>query len=330
MKKYQIIILSLLVLIGCDTKRQAIGAADELLIIVSEEHKDAINSALAEIFTDTLYAPKPEPIYKFINADPLGFDELKRHSNLVIGSIGVDETINGTKLVKSLLGDELFDETINGDKQIIFSEDQFGRDQLFMTISGESIEDIKNELLVKSDYIKSYFDKIFVQKQQKYLFGNDRLKKLSDRLNQDYGWSLQIPWGWEIIREVPDSNFIWLGRELPYQWFSIQWQDGFLFENEGEAANFAFQFPLNYYKNIQINDYKFDIELVRLNNWSAWRSVGIWESLDGARGGPFINYSWYDKKTNKTYNMNMLVFIPGKEKSTFMRRLDIIAHSFTT
>ena len=103
-----------------------------------------------------------------------------------------------------------------------------------------------------------------------------------------------------------------------------------LFENEEEAANFAFQFPLNYYKNIQINEYKYDIELVRLNNWSAWRSTGIWESLDGARGGPFINYSWYDENTKKTFNLNMLVFIPGKNKSTFMRQLDIIAHSFKT
>ena len=104
---------------------------------------------------------------------------------------------------------------------------------------------------------------------------------------------------------------------------------GVFIRKENEAANYAYQFPLNYYKNIQLNDYQFNIELVKFNEWSAWRSHGIWESLDEARGGPFINYTWYDGITDRTYNLNMLVFIPSKDKSIFMRQLDIIAHSFT-
>lgn len=330
MKKYIIIIISVLLIIGCSTKREAVGAADELMIIVSEEHQNDINEALAEVFTDTLYTPSPEPVYKFINADPMGFNELKRQANLVVASIGTDEANVGTKLVKSLLGEELFDKTINNGEHIIFSEDQFGRGQLFMVISGNTIDEIKQELHTKSDFIVSYFDNIFKDKQQKYLFGNDKQDKLTQSLKENYGWELQIPWGWEVIKEIPDSNFVWLGREMPYQWFSIHWEEGFLFEKEEEARNYAFQFPLNYYKNIQLNDHKFEIELVWLNDWSAWRSQGIWEALGQDRGGPFINYTWYDEKTNRTYNLNMLVFIPGKDKSTFMRQLDVIAHSFTT
>ena len=56
---------------------------------------------------------------------------------------------------------------------------------------------------------------------------------------ENYDFELQIPWGWEVIKELPDSNFIWLGRELPYQWFSIHWQEGFLFEKEEEAIQYA-------------------------------------------------------------------------------------------
>ena len=84
MKNITLLLLAVLILAGCSTKRETIGAADEIMIVVSEEHKDAINSALSEIFNDTLYTPKPEPVYKFVNADPIGFNELKRHSNLRI------------------------------------------------------------------------------------------------------------------------------------------------------------------------------------------------------------------------------------------------------
>lgn len=330
MKKAFLFIITIFIIISCGTKRETIGAADEIMIVVSEEHLSSINDALAEIFTDTMYTPQPEPIYKFINAYPEGFNELKRQSNLVIGSIGNDLNITGTKLVKSLIGDETFSNTINGENQIIFSEDQFGRGQLFMIISGPSIESIKNELEDKSEFIKSYFDKVFIKKQSKFLLGNDRLKQLTERFKQDYDWELQIPWGWEVIKDLPDSNFVWLGRELPYQWFSVHWEEGFLFEKKEEAAIYAKQFPLNYYKTIQFNDYRFETELVLFNNWSTWKTSGIWESLDDAAGGPFLNYTWYDENTNRTYNLNMLVFIPGKDKATFIRQLDIMAHTFST
>jgi len=329
MKQYNYIILIALLLASCSTKREAVGAADEIIVVVSKEDRDSINNALTKIFSDTLFTPQPEPIYKLKYAEPVGFNELKRQSNLIIGSIGTSELNPGTKLVKSLLGKELFKETIDGNEQIIFSENQFGRGQLFMIISGETIGEINNALLENSEWIKSYFDKIFIEKQKKYLFGNDRLKKISKELKQKYGWEIQIPWGWEIIKELPDSNFVWFGRELPYQWFSMHWEDGLIIEDSTMAVEYSNRFPQEYYKNIRYNDYKYQMEQVVFNNWTAWKSFGIWETIDDARGGPFLNYTWYDGVTDRTYNLNMLVFIPGKNKSTFMRQLDIIAHSFT-
>ncbi len=329
MKHYIYFIVTALLIISCSIKQEAIGAADEIIVIVSKEDKSNINDALEQIFSDTLFTPQPEPIYKLNYADPIGFDELKRQTNLIIGSIGTNELNSGTKLVKSLLGEELFDETINGNKQIIFSEDQFGRSQLFMIISGKSISDINDTLFEKSEWIKSYFDQKFIEKQKKYLFGNDRLEELSKEFKQKYGWEIQIPWGWEVIKELPDSNFIWLGREMPYQWFSIHWEDGLIVEDSTMAFEYSNRFPQEYYKTIRYNDYKYQMEQVTFSNWTAWKSFGIWESINEARGGPFINYTWYDGVTNRTYNLNMLVFIPSKNKATIMRQLDIIAHTFT-
>ena len=328
MKHYISFIIIGLLFISCSTKREAIGAADEIIVIVSNEDRENISSALSQIFIDTIYTPQPEPIYKLKYADPEGFKELKRQTNLILGSIGTNELNPGTKLVKSLLGDELFDETINGNEQIIFSEDQFGRDQLFLIISGKTIDEIENALLEKSEWIRSYFDKIYVEKQKKYLFGNDRLKKISKEFEQKYGWEIKIPWGWEVIKELPDSNFVWLGREMPYQWFSIHWEEGLIIEDSIMAMEYSNRFPQAYYKNIRYNDYKYRIEQVDFNNWTAWKSFGIWESIGEARGGPFINYTWYDGVTDRTYNLNMLVYIPSKDKASFIRQLDIIAHSF--
>lgn len=328
MKYHIYFIMAAFLLVGCSTKRESIGAADEIVVIASSEDRGSINNVLSQIFTDTLFTPRPEPVYKLKYADPNGFNKLKRQSNLIVSSIGTNELNPGTKLVKSLLGDELFESTINGNEQVIFSEDQFGRNQLFMIISGKTIDDIDEALIDKSEWIKSYFDSIFVEKQKKYLFGNDRLKKVSKEFKQKYGWEIQIPWGWEVLKELPDSNFVWLGREMPYQWFSIQWESGLIVNDSITAAKYSTRVPQDYYKSIKYNDYKYVMEQVIFNNWTAWKSYGIWESIEEAQGGPFLNYTWYDGVTDRTYNLNMLVYVPSKDKATFMRQLDIIAHSF--
>ena len=113
MKHYIYYIVLALLMVSCSTKREAVGAADEIIVVVSKEDRSSINNALSQIFTDTLFTPQAEPIYKLKYADPTGFNELKRQSNLIIGSIGISELNLGTKLVKSLLGEGSFNETID-------------------------------------------------------------------------------------------------------------------------------------------------------------------------------------------------------------------------
>ena len=85
---------------------------------------------------------------------------------------------------------------------------------MIFEISGKTIDEIQLTLLEKSEWIKSYFDNNFIKKQKKYLFGSDRLRKLSKEYRQKYGWDIQIQWGWEVIKELKDSNFLWQGREM--------------------------------------------------------------------------------------------------------------------
>ena len=74
------------------------------------------------------------------------------------------------------------------------------------------------------------------------------------------------------------------------------------------------------------------IQLDRTNYKSsnAWRARGIWETVDKkeAKGGPFQSYVFYDKNLDKTYHLNYLIHHPGKDKSIYMRQMDMIVKSF--
>jgi len=314
---------------GCDMKREAIGADDEIIILASHENHQAIRSALGQIFSDTIYTPQPEPVYRIKFAEPDGFKKLERQTNLIIGNIGTDRTDPGTRLVEQLLGPERFRETIEGDQQIIFTRDQFAKNQLFMILSAPSESKLKQAVRGKEDWIRAQFDNKFIKRQGKFLFGRARNKKLEKRFAREYGWEMKIPWGWVVIHDSSEVNFVWIGREMPYQWISVHWEPGAVVNDSLEVAKYLWEFPEKFYGNIRYNKYHYKIELTEFNRWPAWRAQGIWESIEEAQGGPFISYLFYDGQSDRTYHLNMLIHHPGKDKSLYLRQLDMIAHTFT-
>jgi hypothetical protein len=154
---------------------------------------------------------------------------------------------------------------------------------------------------------------------------------VEDTLSQKYGWTLKIPWGWEVLRDSSELGFFWLGREMPYQWISVQWEEGKTIDevNDLDIGQKVWAYPENFYDHIRFHEYKFKMEKVYFHQRKAWKITGIWESIEEAQGGPFLSYIFYDKALDKTFHLNMLMYHPGREKTIFMGQLDLIAKSFT-
>ncbi len=315
-------------LFACDIKRDAIGADDEIMVLVDDHSRDGIMRIIGTIFNDTLYTPKPEPHYEFIFVDPSGYDGVKELNNVIIGSIGSKDIYPSTQLVKSLLGEADFKRTILGENQVIFTFDQFANNQIFMIISGANEETIMNELEGKETWIKKQFDSILVKKQKKFLLESARRKKVESELAEKYPWTIQIPWGWEVIMDSLEQQFVWLGRETPFQWIGIYAQDGVIAEDSTTAANMAKTLPTELFGHISTHDYRFTSDLDEFKHWNAWRYTGIWESIEDPKGGPFISYLFYDGASDKTYFIYLLTHYPQKRKVIYMKQLDVIAHSF--
>ena len=150
-------------------------------------------------------------------------------------------------------------------------------------------------------------------------------------METEFGWSLKIPWGWEIIRASKDSQFVWIGKELPFQWIGIGWEEGSLVDDELLAGEYIWSWPSSHYGNIQFNYYKFEMKKSSYKDHQAWRAQGIWETIDlkESKGGPFRSYVFYNENNNRTYHLNYLIHRPGSDKSIFMRQLDLIIKTFS-
>ena len=329
MSKY-ILFLLIIFISACDNKREALGADNEIRVICSNIDKKVLKKYLSLIFNDTLYTPEAEPYYHLKFSEPDKFNQLKAQSMVIVGSIKQDDN-SGLKLMNQLLPDSQFKSTLQGDP-VILGKDVYAKKQLLMIINARSEDHLMSSLEQKRNQFRKHFNDQFNERQGRFLFGDDRNTLLEDSLQSEYGWTLKIPWGWDRIKNLPDSNFVWLGREMPFQWIGIGWIEGNILSSELSAGDFIWNWPKDNYKTIQINNYKFKLDKTNHGDTFAYRAQGIWEtvSLKESKGGPFRSYLFYDSVNDLTYHLNFLIHHPGDDKSIFMRQMDMIIKTFRT
>ena len=329
MSKY-ILFLLIIFTYSCDNKREALGADNEIRVICSNIDKKVLKKYLSLIFNDTLYTPEAEPYYHLKFSEPDKFNQLKAQSMVIVGSIKQDDN-SGLKLMNQLLPDSQFKSTLQGDP-VILGKDVYAKKQLLMIINARSEDHLMSSLEQKRNQFRKHFNDQFIERQGRFLFGDDRNILLEDSLKSEYGWTLKIPWGWDRIKNLPDSNFVWLGREMPFQWIGIGWIEGNILSSELSAGDFIWNWPKDNYKTIQINNYKFKLDKTNHGDTFAYRGQGIWEtvSLKESKGGPFRSYLFYDSVNDLTYHLNFLIHHPGDDKSIFMRQMDMIIKTFGT
>ena len=318
-----IVFFALLITQACEYKRDSIGGNDDIIVLAAKEDRESINSLLSVVFNDTLLTPSPELFYNIKFADPESFSALKTQTNLIIASIGDYELNPATKLARDLLGESAFNKTLS-DTPLVLSRNQFAKNQLFMIISGDNYNQINDYLLKNNSFIKQQFDENFFKKQAQYFLDNERQEELESDLYNLYGWTMKVPWGWELIKNDIDKSFFWIGQELPFRWIAVHWREGNHFSKE-EAFEYVSNFPQNYFNSIRYNQDYLKIDFDDFNSDSAYKIYGLWESIEDAKGGPFQGYLFYDYKNDRTFYISYIVFNPGGKKAFYMRQMEMIA-----
>ena len=327
---YFLILSSLILLIGCDSNnKEALGADNEIRVICSDIDREIVHENLSQIFTDTIYTPEPEPYYFLKFSDPSTYKSMKGHANLIVAYANLNDKNPGYDLVKKILNNEQF-EFISKSNPMIMGQDILAKNQLFMIINMSDENSMEKWIKGKNNFIRKKFNDQFKNRQKRHILNDFRNDELEKKLAEKYNINLQVPWGWELIKERSDSNFIWLGREMPFQWIGISWKSGKHTNDELIVGDYLWQWPKKHYGYIQNIDHKFKLDKTAFKSNNAWRLRSLWETVDvkEAKGGPMVSILFYDEKKDITVHLNYLIFHPGKNKSIYMRQMDLILRTF--
>jgi len=317
-----------LLIFGCAGKKDSLGTDDEIRVICSKIDEPVIKDYLASVFDDTIYTPAPEPLFKLIFSRPEHYEDLKEYAQVIIAAVNRNSTNPGYRLLKKLLPEGQLNNS-EDDNPVLLTRDLHAKDQVYVVINASNKEHLFNYLDKNKCLLRKHYDEQFKLRGSRFLF-NDNQTQIEEKINEDYGWFLKIPWGWEVLRNDDKMNFFWMGSEYPYRWMSIKWDNGNNINDGLSLGKQIWNFPINHYKSIRFNENRFKLDRIYFNDYKGWQCSGIWESMDSldAKGGPFYSYIFYDHHSNRTFHINTLVHNPGKSKAVYIRQMELIAKSF--
>ena len=317
-----------LLIFGCAGKKDSLGTDDEIRVICSKIDEPVIKDYLASVFDDSIYTPAPEPLFKLIFSRPERYEDLKEYAQVIIAAVNRDSTNPGYRLLKKLLPEGQLNNS-EDDNPVLLTRDLHAKDQVYAVINASNKEHLFNYLDKNKGLLRKHYDEQFKLRGSRFLF-NDNQTQIEEKINEDYGWFLKIPWGWEVLRNDDKMNFFWMGSEYPYRWMSIKWDSGNNINDELSLGKQIWNFPINHYKSIRFNENRFKLDRIYFNDYKGWQCSGIWESMDSldAKGGPFYSYIFYDHHSDRTFHINTLVHNPGKSKAVYIRHMELIAKSF--
>lgn len=317
-----------LLIFGCAGKKDSLGTDDEIRVICSKIDEPVIKDYLASVFDDSIYTPAPEPLFKLIFSRPEHYEDLKEYAQVIIAAVNRDSTNPGYRLLKKLLPEGQLNNS-EDDNPVLLTRDLHAKDQVYAVINASNKEHLFNYLDKNKGLLRKHYDEQFKLRGSRFLF-NDNQTQIEEKINEDYGWFLKIPWGWEVLRNDDKMNFFWMGSEYPYRWMSIKWDSGNNINDELSLGKQIWNFPINHYKSIRFNENRFKLDRIYFNDYKGWQCSGIWESMDSldAKGGPFYSYIFYDHHSDRTFHINTLVHNPGKSKAVYIRQMELIAKSF--
>ncbi len=349
MRSNIISILSLVAILGftisCsgDYRPVAQGNVREFVVVMdSTEWESETAQAIRDTFGKAVFTLPNAEAYFDLSFVPIRsrsqLDRIRRTKNIIFAS-AIDADNNVGRQVRAFLDDAVEDRVRNGESFAFPLEDQWYKDQYALILSSSSDSALAQKILNSEQaLLSSALDKELIRWHYDVYEKKEQVQ-YTDSLWQDYGFSVRFQH--DYIKSVDTTDFQTYRRYLPEndRWMWIWWKDGvndisFL---DDDWINATRDSLLQQYIKGSTDDQYVSTEYRRPVETSTFQqgrmlgyeTLGTWQMINGAMGGPFVNFTYYDPATSRLFMIEYTQFAPAvQRKLPFVRQFRAMGRTF--
>lgn len=342
-----IAVLGMILFAACDGdyRPRSVGGIDEVYVVMdSTDWNSKTALAIEETFgkgIETL--PSLEPTYKLIFRDFDSNDELDTIRDLknIIFAAPIDADNNVAELIRALLSDEVEGRVQSGESFAFPLEDRWVRDQWALLLTSTSDDALAEKIRNSgSSLVDHLLDREFERREQEIYRRGEQLA-VNDSLWNEYGWKVRMQHDYE--QTVDTTDVVVFRRQLPEndRWMMAWWKNdvdgiGFL---DKEWINATRDSLLQKYVqgtregSYVTTEYRSPRKVItqqmeRDDHIIGYETLGTWRMTNDFMGGPFVNFTFYDPKTDRLFMIEYGQFAPSVSKRRFVRQFRTMGRTF--
>jgi uncharacterized protein DUF4837 len=322
------LIFVVLLQFGCETRVSSEGDFDHIIVFSDSSLYLNIESGLDNVFDHFVHTPHAERSFyhKWVSLKLM--DSYKKRRNVIlIGLLDQDDPVS--EYVKKMLSPELLERVENGEAFEIFKEEIFAFDQIGLILCAANKEQLLSNLSIQSESIFKRFEDYHFKRINRILYSSEEQQDIEEFFAKEYGWTIRVPYAFQVVERSRDSNFVWIKRQDPGR--SV-----FVFRTKTDKSKITEEWirtVRDSLANVYLDGDSVSIEdtytlQTEYNGIPAMKMVGIWQNHEIIVGGPFRTYVFYEEKSDYIYFIDIHVIAPGKRKKPFLDQLEVIARTF--
>jgi hypothetical protein len=318
--------------------KTARGEADEMIMVIDTGMWGRpVGEELQNIYKGFLIGmPQDEAKFNVHNVNPIELNStLKTAVNMVFVMALDNESSQGRELRKYFSDSSL--KLIRDDTSIFMTvrKDEFAKGQIVLYLFSKTEDQLLEKIKDNEKVLVEIFESAVRERTRNQVLA--KLEKvLMNAITEDHGYSLKIPYGWDLAKNLKD--FVWLRRleaqseynvfiyEQPYTDQSI-FNDVGMFRDEITETFLRDSESLDLYITRQQQIPVFT-ERVTFNKKFAVEARGLWKNSDNSGGGPFVSYTFVDEGNQRLYYIEGYVYSPGTKKKKLVREVEAIISTF--
>ncbi|MGB3778459.1 MAG: DUF4837 family protein [Tunicatimonas sp.] len=357
-----IVLLSLLLpyLTACENTSQstlplARGTDDEVLLVMdSTAWQGELGDELRLTFREAMPGlPQAEPYFDIRYVDPFKLNSVLRSAKNILFVTTLDNKTPAGRRMQSYFTEESIQRIReNQDLYMFEKQDEFARGQEIYHLFGNTEDELINNLQENRMKIRQRLVNVLLDRITEGLYKGNEQKSVSKYLLENYGFSLRVPFGYDLVPLADDvEDFVWL-RQLgeidknvivTYKDYTSEEAfdpDNILAFREKQLGRYIADDPTAYMTvqrvvpkgegvepdTITLVEY----DTVTFQGRYAVEARGLWRLSNDSMGGGFLSYTFVDEAQDRLYYIEGYVYSPGEKKRPSIRELEAVLRTFRT
>lgn len=345
MKKFffSLSILIASVLISCNNRETPVnGIDDDIYVAIDKNDYDYLKPSLIDAFERTIITPQKEKLFEVNKISIDQIDKYKQKKNIVIAAVltGNNPT---AKYIKANLSKDEYKLLSSGKGLFVKKENLWAKNQIVIFIASKNRDSLASGIISHKNELLAIFQKMSDKRFQSSVYDKKyEQKQIQGHLLNKFGWMLYVQPEYRLAAEDANEKYVlflsnnknkkivkiifvhWIENASPH----CLTKDSIATLRNEYVQKFNKHFSDSLKMTISINSSASNE--ISFKNHYAIISQGLWDMNASQKGGPFINYSFYDEKSKRIYMIEGAVFAPKYYKKTLIRQIDGVLQSFMT